>query len=252
MSAGTTMMRKILYTLAGLVALAVAGVLFMLFGTGRDDTGPPPSVTAKLAPAEKIARGAYLAKAGDCMACHTTRGGQQYAGGRALKTPFGSVISPNITSDKATGIGGWSADDFWLALHNGKSKDGRLLYPAFPYTNYTRITRDDSDALYAYFQSVPAVRQANQPHELRFPYNQQIMLAAWRALYFKPAVFRPETGQSVDWNRGAYLVQGLGHCSACHSPRNALGAVGGESLSGGMIPVPVSYTHLTLPTTPYV
>lgn len=232
-------MKKITLVLAGVLALVVAGVLAMLLRTG-DDPGPPPTSTAKLAPAERIARGAYLAKAGDCMACHTTRGGQQYAGGRALKTPFGSVISPNITSDKATGIGGWSADDFWLALHNGKSKGGRLLYPAFPYTNYTRITRDDSDALHAYFQTVPAVSRANQPHDLRFPYNQQFMLAAWRALYFKPAVFRPETGQSVDWNRGAYLVQGLGHCSACHSQRNTLGAVSGksgDSLSGGLIPV---------------
>ena len=237
MSAGMTMTKKILYTLAGLAGLLVAGMFFLLLRTGGDDTGPPPGATATLSPAGKIARGAYLAKAGDCMACHTTRGGRQYAGGRALKTPFGNVVSPNITSDKATGIGNWSADDFWLALHNGKSKDGRLLYPAFPYTNYTRVTRDDSDALHAYFQSVPAVSQANQPHALRFPYDQQIMLAAWRALYFKPAVFRPETGRSVDWNRGAYLVQGLGHCSACHSPRNALGAVGGENLSGGMIPV---------------
>jgi mono/diheme cytochrome c family protein len=239
-------MKKVTVALAGLGVLAVAGVLAGLFWTG-DDAGPPPTVTAKLAPTEKVARGAYLARAGDCMACHTTRGGQQYAGGRALNTPFGNVVSPNITSDKATGIGAWSADDFWRALHNGKSKDGRLLYPAFPYTNYTRVTRDDSDALFAYFQSVPAASQANQPHRLRFPYDQQFMLAAWRALYFTPAVFRPETGQSVDWNRGAYLVQGLGHCSACHGARNALGAVsgasgktgkgGGESLSGGLIPV---------------
>ncbi len=198
-------MKKIIYTV---IALLLAGILFVLFG-GSDDAGPAPTVSAKLAPAEKIARGSYLAKAGDCMACHTVRGGAQYAGGRALQTPFGNVISPNITSDKTSGIGSWSADDFWRALHNGKSKDGRLLYPAFPYTNYTRITRDDADALYAYFQSVPAVAQANQPHTLRFPYNQQFMLAAWRALYFKPAVFREDSKQSVDWNRGAYLVQGL-------------------------------------------
>ncbi|NGZ84002.1 c-type cytochrome [Duganella aceris] len=226
-------MKKTIYIVIALLALAVIGNLFW---TG-DDVGPAPSVTATLAPEQKIARGAYLAKAGDCMACHTTRGGQQYAGGRALQTPFGSVVSPNITSDRDTGIGGWSADEFWRALHNGKSRDGRLLYPAFPYTNYTRITRDDADALYAYFQSVPAVRQANLPHQLRFPYNQQFMLAAWRALYFKPAVFREDSKQSVDWNRGAYLVQGLGHCSACHSARNQLGASDGEGLSGGLIPV---------------
>ena len=225
-------MKKIIYIVIALVVLGVLGKLLLV----SDDVGPAPTVTATLAPEEKIVRGAYLAKAGDCMACHTTRGGQQYAGGRALQTPFGTVISPNITSDKATGIGGWSSDDFWHALHNGKAKDGRLLYPAFPYTNYTRITRDDADALYAYLQTVPAVTQANQPHQLRFPYSLQISLAAWRMLYFKPEVFRPETNQSVDWNRGAYLVQGLGHCSACHSARNPLGGSEGESLSGGMIP----------------
>jgi mono/diheme cytochrome c family protein len=217
------------------VAIAVVAVAAWLV-LPLDDAGPAPTATAKLSADEKIARGAYLAKAGDCMACHTTRGGVAFAGGRALKTPFGNVISPNITSDKETGIGNWSAGDFWHALHNGKSKDGRLLYPAFPYTSYTRVTRDDADALYAYFQSVPAAKQANQPHDLRFPYNQQFMLAAWRALYFRPAVYREQTGQTVDWNRGAYLVEGLGHCSACHSQRNTLGA-SGDSLSGGLIPV---------------
>ncbi|SDH53357.1 MULTISPECIES: cytochrome c [unclassified Duganella] len=228
-------MRKTVYTLIAAVLLtAIAATTWLFWQT--DDVGPPATHTAKLTPAERIARGAYLAQAGDCLACHTTRGGQAYAGGRALQTPFGAVISPNITADRATGIGMWSADDFWRALHNGKSRDGRLLYPAFPYTNYTRITRDDADALYAYFQTVPAVSQANQPHQLRFPYKLQISLAIWRGLYFKPAVFRPETGQSLEWNRGAYLVQGLGHCSACHSARNPLGASEGESLSGGMIP----------------
>jgi len=230
-------MRKIVYTIIGIALAAVAvavGLLAQQFWSS--DNTPPSAATAALSPADRIARGAYLAKAGDCMACHTTRGGAAYAGGRALQTPFGNVISPNITADRATGIGAWSADDFWHALHNGKSRDGRLLYPAFPYPNYTRVTRDDADALYAYLQTVPAVTQANQPHQLRFPYKLQVSLAAWRALYFKPEVFHPETGQSVDWNRGAYLVQGLGHCSACHSARNPLGGSAGEGLSGGLIP----------------
>jgi hypothetical protein len=108
-----------------------------------------------------------------------------------LQTPFGKVLSPNLTADRETGIGSWTADDFWRAIHNGKSKDGRLLYPAFPYTSYTKVRREDSDALYAYFQSVPPHKQANAPHALRFPYNQQIALAAWRALYFKPGVYQP-------------------------------------------------------------
>ncbi len=214
--------------------LVVAAVGFIW---PKHDTGPAPSAASQAMPAaEKVARGAYLAKAADCMACHTTRGGAAFAGGRALQTPFGNVISPNITSDRETGIGNWNADDFWNALHNGKAKDGRLLYPAFPYTNYTAMTRDDSDAMYAYFQSITPVKQASAPHTLRFPYNQQAMLAVWRALYFKPAVYEPDAGKSAEWNRGAYLVQGPGHCIACHSERNALGA-SDKGLSGGLIPV---------------
>lgn len=228
-------MKKILLYLGAAVAVTVlAAAALMLYPP--DDAGPAPTASAARTPSAQIARGAYLAQAGDCMACHTARGGAAYAGGRALQTPFGSVISPNITADRETGIGAWSADDFWHALHNGKAKGGRLLYPAFPYTNYTRVTRDDADALYAYFQSLPAVRQANRPHQLRFPYNQQIMLAAWRALYFRPAVFHEQSGQSVAWNRGAYLVEGLGHCSACHATRNTLGA-SDDTLSGGLIPI---------------
>lgn len=226
-------MKKI--SIAAIAALALAaGAGFMLYPA--DDPLPALSRTASLPQAERVARGAYLAKAGDCMACHTPRGGAPYAGGRALQTPFGSVISPNITPDRETGIGQWNADDFWRALHNGKSRGGRMLYPAFPYTSYTHVTRDDADALFAYFQSLPPVKQANQPHQLRFPYNQQLGLAFWRALYFRPAAFRTDSAQSADWNRGAYLVQGLGHCSACHSTRNALGA-SADGLSGGLIPV---------------
>ncbi|SFM15361.1 c-type cytochrome [Rugamonas rubra] len=231
-------MKKLPLVLAGsgLALLALLALATALLWP-RDDAGPPPSPAAAALPLQqRIARGAYLAKAGDCMACHTTRGGAAYAGGRALQTPFGSVVSPNITPDRDSGIGAWSANDFWNALHNGKSKDGRLLYPAFPYTNYTKVTRDDADALFSYFQSLTPVKQNNPAHSLRFPYNQQIMLAAWRALYFKPAVYRPQTGQSLSWNRGAYLVEGLGHCSACHSARNSLGA-SADTLSGGLIPV---------------
>jgi mono/diheme cytochrome c family protein len=224
-------MKKIfLIAIAFVTSLILAGLLMWQ----ADDIGPPP--TAGLSRLDQVARGAYLAKAGDCMACHTTRGGAAYAGGRAIDTPFGAIMSPNITSSREHGIGGWSTDDFWRALHNGKGKDGRLLYPAFPYTNYTKITRDDADALHAFFQTVPAVPKANLPHQLRFPYNQQIALAAWRALYFRPAVWRDQGGQSIAWNRGAYLVNGLGHCSACHSSRNQLGATE-DGLSGGLIPV---------------
>ena len=222
-------------SLMALAALLIVGMGAKMLLWPADDIGPPATQNS-LSREQLVARGAYLARAGDCMACHTTRGGVAYAGGRALATPFGNLISPNITPDQATGIGAWSADDFWRAMHNGKSKDGRLLYPAFPYTNYTRVKREDSDALHAYLQSLPPQRQTNLPHALRFPYNQQIALAAWRALYFKPAVYQDDRAQSVEWNRGAYLVQGLGHCSACHSSRTTLGG-SEEGLSGGLIPM---------------
>ena len=216
---------------AVLAALAIAAAL----AWPRAQFVASSSPDAWAATSANIARGAYLARAGDCMACHTARGGAPYAGGRALATPFGTLYAPNITSDRATGIGSWSADDFWHALHNGRSKDGRLLYPAFPYTNYTRVTRADADALFAYLRSLPPRQVPNRPHALRFPYDQQLTLAGWRLLYFKPGVFEPDATRDARWNRGAYLVEGLGHCSACHSTRNRLGA-SGEGLEGGLIP----------------
>ena len=194
----------------------------------------PPSGS----PEQQVARGQYLAQAGDCLVCHTARGGAPFAGGRAIPTPFGVIYGPNITPDADTGIGNWSPDDFWQALHLGKSRDGHLLYPAFPYPDYTRIGRADADALFAYLKSLTPVRQASREPQLRFPYNQRPLLALWRALYFKPGVYRGDEQQSEEWNRGAYLVQGAGHCAACHSPHNSLGAmVDGDDLAGGVIPV---------------
>lgn len=222
-----------------LIALAATALLLLLACIAawpRAELLPAASPAAYAPTPDNLARGAYLAKAGDCMACHTARGGAQYAGGRTLATPFGTLVAPNITPDRETGIGAWSADDFWNALHNGKAPDGRLLYPAFPYTNYTKVTRPDADALYAYLHSLAPVRQASAPHALRFPYNQQALLAGWRLLYFTPAVFAPSQDQTPMWNRGAYLVEGLGHCSACHSSRNSFGASEG-GLSGGRIPM---------------
>ena len=183
-------------------------------------------------------RGAYLALAGNCAGCHTARGGAAYAGGGGIDTPFGTVFASNLTPDRETGIGDWSASHFWRAMHNGRSRDGRLLYPVFPYPNYTRVTREDSDALYAYLRTLPAVSRANSEHTLRFPYDSQIALAVWRALFFKPGSQEPGEDRSAQWKRGAYLVNGLGHCNACHSGRNLLGATTGTlDLSGGLIPV---------------
>jgi mono/diheme cytochrome c family protein len=226
--------------LLGLIALVIVGLgVTYYLGVREPDAGATAgSSTPAPAGAEQIARGKYLAQAGDCMACHTVRGGQPFAGGRPIRTPFGAIYASNITPDNESGIGGWSADDFWRALHHGKSKDGKLLYPAFPYTNFTRVTRADADAMYAYFRTVPAVRSENKEPELRFPFNYRILLAGWRALYFRAGTYEPQPSQSVEWNRGAYLVQGLGHCAACHTARNFLGATASKGdLSGAMIPM---------------
>lgn len=223
-----------------LIALAIA-ILVPAMVIGIEVVREPGSDHAELPmtnAGEQIARGRYLASAGNCMACHTTRGGKEYAGGRAIATPFGNIYSSNITPDRETGIGNWTSGDFWRALHNGKSKDGSFLYPAFPYPNYTKVTRADSDAIFAYFRTLAPVKQDNKEHDLRFPYNQRALLAFWRALYFSPGEYRAQAHQSPEWNRGAYLVQGLGHCSACHTSRNALGgSIAKADLAGGMIPM---------------
>ena len=230
------MKRSLKFLLATALLLVAAAAL--VWALNVRDEADITNVAASPANSELIARGAYLARAGNCMACHTTRGGEPYAGGRAIETPFGAVYTSNLTPDEQSGIGSWSAAHFWRAMHNGRSKDGRLLYPAFPYTSYTEVTRDDSDALFSYLRSLPAVFNPNHPHALQFPFDSQAALAVWRALYFKPGVYQPDAGRNAEWNRGAYLVQGLGHCSACHAARNALGATtAGPDLAGGLIPV---------------
>ena len=222
---------------AGAVAVLLGAAALVWFLNVRDE--PDVRVAIAYAPSERlIARGAYLARAGNCMICHTARGGQPYAGGRAMATPFGTVYTSNLTPDANTGLGKWSPLHFWRALHNGRSRSGRLLYPVFPYTSYTQVTREDSDALFAYLRSVPAVNQPNRPHALRFPYQSQAALAVWRALYFRPGVYQADARRSAEWNRGAYLVRGLGHCAACHGARDALGGMRtGLDLSGGLIPM---------------
>ncbi|AYQ28876.1 MULTISPECIES: cytochrome c [unclassified Polaromonas] len=219
-----------------LLALAAGALVWALNVRGEVDVKTP---VAAAAPSDSmVARGAYLARAGNCQTCHTAQGGQPYAGGLGIATPFGTVFTSNLTPDDKTGIGAWSSSHFWRAMHNGRSKDGRLLYPAFPYTSYTQVTREDSDAIFAYLGSLPAVVQPNQPHALRFPYQSQAALAVWRALYFSPGVYEPDTARNAEWNRGAYLVKGLGHCAACHTARNALGATEQSlDLAGGLIPM---------------
>ena len=184
-----------------------------------------------------VARGEYLVRAGGCYACHTTSSGAPYAGGRAIPTPFGTIYSTNLTPEPDTGLGRWSADDFWRALHEGIGRDGALLYPAFPYPNYTRVHRADADAMFAYLRTLTPVRAAARAPEMRFPYDQRPLLAGWRALYFDAGEHQDDPKQTAQWNRGAYLVQGLGHCTACHAARNTWGAVTTEHAAGGLIPV---------------
>ena len=223
-------------TLISLLVLAL-GVVWDNWG---DFVGPQPDHTALSAPITEtqIEQGSYLALAGNCMACHTTRGGTPFAGGRRIDTPYGGVYSSNLTPDPETGLGRWTAQDFWQAMHRGRSPNGRLLAPAFPYNHTSVISRQDSDAILAWLKTLPPVVQAQPAHTLVWPVGTQPALAVWRSLFFEPSPFQPDKSQSAEWNRGAYLVQGLGHCAACHSPRNALGASGAvNDLSGGLMPV---------------
>ncbi|UPG87360.1 cytochrome c [Luteibacter aegosomatis] len=185
-----------------------------------------------------VERGRYLATVGDCVSCHTSRNGQPFAGGRVVPTPFGGIPSPNLTPDRETGLGDWSADDFRRALHEGKGHDGESLYPAFPFTSYTKMTRADTDAIFAFLKSLPAVRNPRTDNTLRFPYRMRSLMAPWRGLFFDAGEYVADPKRSAAWNRGAYLVEGLAHCNECHARRNSFGApVTDPILAGGIIPV---------------
>ncbi len=204
-----------------------------------------PATHSEAVSAAVIERGRYLAVLGNCQECHTQRGGQPFAGGRGIATPFGTIYSSNLTP-APTGLAAWSADDFWRALHHGQSRDGHWLYPAFPFANTTYVARADSDALYAYLHSLAPQTNAVPAHQLNWPFNTQAALKLWRMLYFREGDAaawantdsKSKPGSSDDVARGAYLVRGLAHCGACHAPRNAMGASENmQTLNGGMIPV---------------
>ena len=173
----------------------------------------------------KVARGRYLVHAGDCAACHTDDEGKPFAGGRAVPTPFGTIYSTNITPDKETGIGNWTDEQFYKAMHEGMRPNGQHLYPAFPYPWFTKLSRDDVLAIKAYLDSIPPVKQAAKPPDLPWPLSVRESVAGWNTLFFKAGTFQPNPRKSAQWNRGAYLVEGLGHCGACHSPKNTLGGI---------------------------
>jgi mono/diheme cytochrome c family protein len=226
------MKRRLVLPIALACVLVAAAVLF--WPRERQSGEAPPSLGAQAS--DPVSRGQSLITLGNCEGCHTVRGGQRFAGGRSIPTPFGTFFSPNITQDTQYGIGRWSAEEFWNALHNGYSPGRRLLYPTFPYTNFTRISRNDADAMFAYLKTVPAVSIANRDHQLKFPFSQRWLLALWRGLFFTPGVYESDTHHDAAWNRGAYLVQGVAHCSACHESRNALGALRAkDNPSGGLV-----------------
>jgi mono/diheme cytochrome c family protein len=193
---------------------------------------PPP---AKLTGADLIARGRYLVRAADCAACHTSKDGAPFAGGVPLASPFGTFYGSNITPGKEHGIGKWSADDFYRALHDGVTPDKRL-YPAMPYTSYRGLSRGDTDAMYAYLMQVKPAAVTNREHELRFPYNIRIAMAGWNVFFLKNALPDASVGNSAAWLRGRYLSNALGHCAECHTPRSFAGQLSsGQPLGGSTL-----------------
>ena len=185
--------------------------------------------------AEPDDRGRYLATAGDCLPCHTKEGGTPFAGGRAIETPFGTLYSANITPDRDNGLGGWSPDQFYRALHEGLDNDGHHLYPAFPYNYFTRIPREDSDALFAYLKTLQPARETPPRNALKWPFSMRWLMVGWNLLFLDKDGFKPDSSQSAEWNRGAYLVEGPEHCGTCHTPMNMFGAPkNSEHLRGGL------------------
>jgi nicotinate dehydrogenase subunit B len=221
---------------AGALLAGVIGMIAALAGW-RPAIAPVAQSSTAIYTAGTIERGRQLAAAGDCVVCHTAPGGASNAGGRAMQTPFGAIFTTNITPDVRTGIGVWSFSAFQRAMREGISRDGRHLYPAFPYTAFAKVNDNDLTALYAYLMTQPAVESETPPNQLAFPFNVRPLMAGWNGLFHDASVFQPEPQRSAEWNRGAYLVNGIGHCGACHTARGALGAEqGGKAfLAGAMV-----------------
>ncbi len=208
--------------LGWLLVILLAWWLISILAQWWFGRGPAQQVQAS---AEKLARGRYLLDAADCAACHTAPGGAPFAGGVALHSPFGTIHGTNITPDPEHGIGRYTADDFYHALTRGEARDGHQLYPAMPYVSYKSMTRFDSDSIYAYLMNQPAVKQANPANDVRFPANIRASLHGWNLLFAGAEANTVSVGNSHSWQRGRYLVETLGHCGECHSPRGALGQV---------------------------
>src|SRR3954453_17260335 len=210
--------RRTLASVIAIIVLAAAVAAFAVIWRPAIAAIEPPAA-GSLDPA-LVKRGRELAAIGNCSDCHTLRGGKAFAGGLPVPTPFGTIYSSNITPDPETGIGRWSEAAFRRAMRDGVGRDGRHLYPTFPYDHFTHVTDEDDRALYAFLMTRPAVRALPPRNELRFPLNQRATIAGWKLLFLHGGIFRRDPSQSAEWNRGAYLVEGLAHCGACHTPRN--------------------------------
>jgi mono/diheme cytochrome c family protein len=239
--------RRILIILA-VLALVALGAFFFIVGPGpmAFSKGPkvaladyhaanPSGVPAALAQASLIKQGEYLAKAADCLVCHTAKDGAAYAGGFAFVLPFGKLYSTNITPDKATGIGNYTDAQFLAAVHRGIRHDGANLYPAMPYTSYTYMTDADALAIKAYLFSLAPIDSPNKPNALAFPFNQRWAMGVWSLLFNANERFKPNTEESAQWNRGAYVAEALAHCGECHTPRNLAFALNNRKKFGGAL-----------------
>jgi mono/diheme cytochrome c family protein len=222
--------------LIGFVALGFVGLAGFCVLAWRPAIAPiAPPLPQSFAP-ELLAKGEVLAAGGYCAECHTAKGGPTFAGGYAMRTPFGVLYSTNITPDPETGIGVWSEAAFARAMHEGVARDGSHLFPGFPFDHFTKLSDDDVKALYAYFMTRPAVRAPALTNTIPFPFNIRAFQAGWKILFFRPGRFEPVVGKSEEWNRGAYLALGLSHCGACHTPRNLLGAEKvGDAYAGAVV-----------------
>jgi mono/diheme cytochrome c family protein len=246
-------LKKLLIAAVALGCLGLAGFGLLAWRPAIAPVVPPAA--GSFAP-ELVAKGEALAGGGYCAECHTTKGGQKFAGGFAFATPFGVMYSTNITPDPETGIGTWSEAAFRRAMHEGVSRDGSHLFPVFTYDHFTKLSDDDVRALYAYFMTRAPVHAPARSSGIPFPLNIRYLQAGWKLLFFRPSRFEPDAEKSAEWNRGAYLAQGLSHCGACHTPRNLLGAEKSGNAYGGAVidnwvappltaanPAPVPWTH---------
>jgi mono/diheme cytochrome c family protein len=215
---------RIRHVIFGIIAVIVLAVIGGFAWTWRPALDPISEAKKPTADREAIRHGAELASIGNCADCHTMKGGTPYAGGRPIPTPFGTIYGSNLTPDRETGIGTWSEEAFRRAMHDGVDREGRQLYPAFPYDHFTKATDTDIHVLYAFLMSRPPVKNKIPANDLKFPFNYRPIVAGWKVLFLRQADIPNDSSKSPEWNRGRYLVEGLGHCGACHTPRNALGA----------------------------